>query len=157
MCGINGIITDKQHTDKQLQLEVLTEMNKQIIHRGPDDGGLYQQDNVSMGMRRLSIIDLSSGHQPMFNQNHSLAIVFNGEIYNYLELKTQLILKGITFNTTSDTEVVLKLYEVYGAACVNQLNGMFAFSIHDTDAKKVFIARDVLFWLTVRRTYILKS
>jgi asparagine synthase (glutamine-hydrolysing) len=142
MCGINGIITDKQLIDKQLQLEVLTEMNKQIIHRGPDDGGIYQQDNISMGMRRLSIIDLSSGHQPMFNQNHSLAIVFNGEIYNYLELKAQLVLKGITFNTTSDTEVVLKMYEVYGAACVNQLNGMFAFSIHDIHAKKVFIARD---------------
>ncbi len=142
MCGINGIITTQSQLDKASQLKELLSMNDQILHRGPDDGGVYQFGNVSMAMRRLSILDLSSGHQPMFNENQSLAIVFNGEIYNYLELKAQLQLKGITFHTTSDTEVILKMYEVFGEACVNQLNGMFAFSIHDLANKKVFIARD---------------
>jgi asparagine synthase (glutamine-hydrolysing) len=121
-------------------------MNQLIFHRGPDEDGFYidtsESNSVAMAMRRLSIIDLSTGKQPMYTENNQIGIVFNGEIYNYRILKQQMIDAGVTFNTTSDTEVILKLYEQKGAEAFKELDGMFAFSIHDKIKNKVFIARD---------------
>ncbi|HIP37699.1 MAG TPA: asparagine synthase (glutamine-hydrolyzing) [Crocinitomix sp.] len=141
MCGINGYIT-YSNLDLNNNLEA---MNKSIIHRGPDEDGFYfdNQENFSIGMamRRLSIIDLKTGKQPIYNTNKDIVIVFNGEIYNYKELKKKY-LKDTVFNTNSDTEVILKLYEKYGAKSFQYLDGMYAFSIYDKAKNKVFIARD---------------
>jgi len=144
MCGINGIAyKHSQEHDEKLILSLLHNMNDAIIHRGPDDDGIYSDStSVVLGVRRLSVIDLSTGHQPISNESNKLTIVFNGEIYNYKELKSELISQGASFATSSDTEVILKLYEKHGPACVEKLNGMFAFAIHDVEQKKVFIARD---------------
>lgn len=119
-------------------------MNQQIFHRGPDESGVYINDsyNIGMAMTRLSIIDLQTGSQPIYNDDKSLVIVFNGEINNFLNLRQQLKNKDVTFKTTSDTEVVLKLYEQYGTDSFTMLDGMFAFSIHDVKQNKVYIARD---------------
>lgn len=145
MCGINGIIF-KSNTNESSVKQQLTVMNNLIIHRGPDDDGTFAVNNtnnaVGMAMRRLSIIDLSSGNQPMFSDDKSITIVFNGEIYNYKTLKSQLLQEGATFHTQSDTEVILKLYETYGTDGFQQLDGMFGFSIYDAKKQKVFIARD---------------
>ena len=145
MCGINGIINTDNKEQGALQIE-LAKMNQLITHRGPDDDGFYiattGSTSVAMAMRRLSIIDLSTGKQPMYTNNNSIGIVFNGEIYNYQILKQQLESSGVLFKTTSDTEVILKLYEQRGVAAFKELDGMFAFSIHDKTKNKVFIARD---------------
>jgi asparagine synthase (glutamine-hydrolysing) len=145
MCGINGIISNTNKNESQLRKD-LAEMNQLIFHRGPDEDGFYidtsESNSVAMAMRRLSIIDLSTGKQPMYTENNQIGIVFNGEIYNYRILKQQMIDAGVTFNTTSDTEVILKLYEQKGAEAFKELDGMFAFSIHDKIKNKVFIARD---------------
>lgn len=141
MCGINGIISAVQQKKDKIQL-----MNLQVNHRGPDDTGLFIENNsdfsVAMGMQRLAIIDLASGNQPMFSDDQQKIIVFNGEIYNYKVLKSQLEQKGFVFKTTSDTEVILRLYENEGVAAFGKLDGMFAFSIYDKTLNKVFIARD---------------
>ena len=140
MCGINGIISSKQN--KQL-VNDLSKMNDLIIHRGPDDDGFFNyEDRILMAMRRLSIIDLSSGKQPISNDEGTITIVFNGEIYNYIELRKKLISKGVSFKTNSDTEVVLRMYEFYGIDFLNELDGMFVFSIYDKTVNKVIIARD---------------
>lgn len=140
MCGINGIIFNQQ--DFEINLKI-GKMNDLIIHRGPDDDGTFLKDNkIAMGMRRLSIIDLSTGDQPIYSEDRQKVIVFNGEIYNYKLLKEELENKGILFKTSSDTEVILKLYEKYGTEAFGMLDGMFAFSIYDSDLNKVFIARD---------------
>jgi asparagine synthase (glutamine-hydrolysing) len=145
MCGINGIINRDSKNEYELG-KALTEMNDLIIHRGPDDHGSYidlsQNYSLGMGMRRLSIIDLTTGHQPMFSDNKSIAIVFNGEIYNYRGLRQKLISAGINFNTTSDTEVILRLYEQKGVDSFKELDGMFAFSLHDKIKNKLYITRD---------------
>lgn len=145
MCGINGIISNL-HQDKTLLKSKLSKMNQLIFHRGPDDDGFYidtsGQVSVAMAMRRLSIIDLSTGKQPMYTNDNKMSIVFNGEIYNYRVLKKQLENSGVTFKTSSDTEVILKLYEQKGVAAFKELDGMFAFSIHDKTRNKVLIARD---------------
>jgi len=145
MCGINGIISNTIK-DEDLLRKNLAEMNQLIFHRGPDEDGFYidasESSSVAMAMRRLSIIDLSTGKQPMYTDNNQIGIVFNGEIYNYRVLKQQLENDGVTFNTTSDTEVILKLYEQKGIEAFKELDGMFAFSIHDKTKNKVFIARD---------------
>ncbi|WP_250436305.1 asparagine synthase (glutamine-hydrolyzing) [Hanstruepera flava] len=144
MCGINGIISQNQ--DKQNIATSLTKMNDLIIHRGPDDDGMvtHVQNNstIGMAMRRLSIIDLNSGKQPIYNDDKSIVIVFNGEIYNYKELRNQLMNEGVQFKTQSDTEVILKLYIKHGTESFRLLDGMYAFSILDTNINKVFIARD---------------
>lgn len=140
MCGINGIIQKDNSFDI---LKDIQEMNNQIYHRGPDDDGVYIFKNkIALGMRRLSIIDLSGGKQPITNETDSIILVFNGEIYNYQELRKDLVNEGIQFKTKSDTEVVLKLYEKFGKDCLKYLNGMFAFSIYDKNNHKIFIARD---------------
>ncbi len=144
MCGINGVITN-QPAQHELAT-VIQQMNDRIIHRGPDEDGVYtattDTSQLVMGMRRLSIIDLSTGTQPIYSDDKKIAIVFNGEIYNYRELKQQLQQEGVTFKTTSDTEVIVKLYEQHGVASFAWLDGMFAFSIHDLRNNKVFITRD---------------
>lgn len=144
MCGINGII--KNNTSKSDILLNLEKMNQCIIHRGPDEDGFFtgQAENIHIGfaMRRLSIIDLSSGKQPIFTDDKSKVIVFNGEIYNYRSLRADLEKNGVIFHTTSDTEVILKLYENYGTSAFSRLDGMFAFSIYDKILNKVFVVRD---------------
>lgn len=145
MCGINGFIK-KGNIDAVVAENTITEMNNKIFHRGPDDDGVFVNEgldySVGMGMRRLSIIDLSTGKQPMFSSDKMLVIVFNGEIYNYKSLKANLLSSGVDFKTNSDTEVILKLYELYGVSAFSMLDGMFAFSIFDKRINKVLIARD---------------
>lgn len=113
-----------------------------ISHRGPDDSGVYVKGAAALGHRRLSIIDLKTGHQPMSSGDGRLTIVYNGEVYNFLEIKTSLLGKGYKFSTNSDTEVVLRAYEAYGEDCVKHFNGMFAFAIWDSSKKTLFLARD---------------
>lgn len=145
MCGINGIITKAAVSKKDIETS-LVKMNDLIIHRGPDEDGFFAEAgtsySVGMAMRRLSIIDLTSGKQPIYSDDQNIVIVFNGEIYNYRELKSGLVAKGVHFKTTSDTEVILKLYELEGADSFKKLDGMFAFSIYDKRIGKLFIARD---------------
>jgi asparagine synthase (glutamine-hydrolysing) len=119
-------------------------MNRQIIHRGPDDAGFYLSGNIGMAMRRLSIIDVQSGHQPMTNEDDSVSLVFNGEIYNHQELRQQLEKRGHRYRSHSDTETIVHLYEEYGQDCVTHLRGMFAFAIWDSRRSTLFVARDRL-------------
>src|SRR5213596_1740240 len=140
MCGIVGIV----HSDsaRPVPPAVIRRMCEAIRHRGPDDEGAYVDRNVGLGMRRLSIIDLAGGRQPIFNEDRSKVIVFNGEIYNYRELRRGLIAQGHVFATQGDTEVILHLYEQYGPECVQRLRGMFAFAIWDSAEQTLFLARD---------------
>lgn len=138
MCGICGFTGSK--VSKEL---ILDKMMKKIIHRGPDSGGSYIDEDMNMGFRRLSIIDLDNGIQPMFNQDKTKVISFNGEIYNYRDLKEELISKGHTFSNISDTEVLLHGFEEYGEAVLDKLRGMFAFVVWDIVNKKLFAARDM--------------
>ena len=139
MCGIAGIVS--QHMGRIQQAELQT-MGEAIRHRGPDDEGLYLGDHVGLAHRRLSIIDLVTGHQPMTNEDSSIWIVFNGEIYNYLELRLELMSKGHRFKTASDTEVLVHLYEEYGPDFLLKLNGMFAFALYDQARDRLMAARD---------------
>jgi asparagine synthase (glutamine-hydrolysing) len=140
MCGIVGIA----HRDplQPASDRVVRTMCDAIRHRGPDDEGLFVSGPVGLGMRRLSIIDLSGGHQPISNEDGKLTIVFNGEIYNYRDIRRELISRGHQFKTNSDTETILHLYEDKGPACLAHLRGMFAFAIHDARDGSVFLARD---------------
>ena len=142
MCGIAGIIYAS--TEAQVEASLLTSMTSSISHRGPDDSGIYVNKNAGLGHRRLSIIDLAGGHQPMSNTGAGLHIVFNGEIYNYKELRSELEKLGHIFHTAGDTEVILACYQAYGEGCVSKLNGMFAFGIWDDRLQKLFLARDRL-------------
>lgn len=145
MCGINGFVTSKSTKSTDLIANIQL-MNDLITHRGPDDDGVFTEAQnkygIALGMRRLAIIDLTSGKQPILSSDKQLVIVFNGEIYNYQQLRNSLIDKGMHFETNSDTEVILKLYELEGEESFKKLDGMFAFSIYDKKRKKVFIARD---------------
>ncbi len=139
MCGICGVYNfDGRPADKA----VLARMNSSIVHRGPDDEGYHVSGPVGLAMRRLSIIDLETGNQPISNETGELHIVYNGEVYNYKELRDELESKGHRFTTSGDTEVVLHLYEEEGARCVRRLNGMFAFCVWDSARRKLFLARD---------------
>jgi len=140
MCGITGkIYLAKERNINPGELKNMTDI---ICHRGPDDEGFFINKNIGLGFRRLSIIDLDTGHQPLSNASGSKWIVFNGEIYNFLELRQHLIQKGYSFKTKTDTEVILKLYEEYDTRCLEYLRGMFAFAIWDNDQKQLFCARD---------------
>lgn len=139
MCGIVGFVNSNS---RPVSREVLERMNSCIVHRGPDEDGFFVHENVALAMRRLAIIDLAGGQQPIFNQEKSSVIVFNGEIYNFQELKKDLELRGHKFSTNSDTEVIVHLYDEYGADCVSYLRGMFAFAIWDFRDKSLFLARD---------------
>jgi len=142
MCGIAGILEFGR--DARADAASLRAMCGVMAHRGPDDDGFYSDGPAGIGMRRLAIVDLKTGHQPISNEDGSLWIVFNGEIYNHLALREQLIARGHDYRTHSDTETILHLYEEYGRDCVQHLRGMFAFAIWDRNKKTLFIARDRL-------------
>ena len=142
MCGIAGIFEFGR--DAHVDSVVLRRMCDVITHRGPDDDGIFTQGKIGLGMRRLSIVDLATGHQPLSNEDGSVWIVFNGEIYNHRALREQLITRGHRYRTQSDTETIVHLYEEYGKDCVQHLRGMFAFAIWDAKRKSLFIARDRL-------------
>jgi asparagine synthase (glutamine-hydrolysing) len=140
MCGIIGYV----NTDQQQPINeaVARAMNSAILHRGPDDEGFYFNGHVALGMRRLSIIDLAGGHQPICNEDQSIWVVFNGEIYNFPELRQQLLQRGHTLRTQSDTETIVHLYEEYGDELVQHLNGMFGFALWDMRKQRLLVARD---------------
>jgi asparagine synthase (glutamine-hydrolysing) len=142
MCGICGIFFANR--EWRVQGDVLARMNRRIVHRGPDDEGFFVEENVGLAMRRLSIIDVKSGHQPLANENRDVWIVFNGEIYNHAELRENLEARGHQYRTRSDTETIVHLYEEYGSDCVKHLRGMFAFVIWDRRKRALFAARDRL-------------
>jgi len=141
MCGINGfILQNPQIVDPG----IIRAMNRSLLHRGPDEEGIYEKRNVTLGMRRLKIIDMATGQQPIYNEDRSIVTVFNGEIYNYKELRKDLEAKGHRFITQSDTEVIVHQYEEVGDRCVEYFRGMFAFAIWDDKKRRLIIARDRL-------------
>jgi asparagine synthase (glutamine-hydrolysing) len=142
MCGIAGIASSDRHD--RIELRTIQQMCNAIVHRGPDDEGILVKDGVGLGMRRLSIIDLSGGHQPVFNEDRSIWLVYNGEIYNFPELRPELERRGHHFYTNTDTEMIVHLYEEMGVDCVQKLRGMFAFALYDEKCRKLLIARDRL-------------
>lgn len=140
MCGINGIVSKGKREDKERMIHL---MNEKILHRGPNAEGIYVDDKVALGQRRLSIIDLSdNGNQPIYNEDKSILIVFNGEIYNYQDLRKDLESQGHQFGTNTDTEVLVHGYEEWGYDMLHKLRGMFAFAIYDTRKQQLFMARD---------------
>ena len=142
MCGIAGFVDLERQSAADAANAILHRMCQVITHRGPDDQGAYLSNGVALGMRRLSIIDLAGGHQPISGEDGSVTIVFNGEIYNFLELKPKLQALGHTFKTHSDTEAIVHAYEEFGPRCVDHLRGMFAFAIWDARDRTLFVARD---------------
>jgi asparagine synthase (glutamine-hydrolysing) len=142
MCGIAGIVN--AGADERIEVATIHRMCQAIVHRGPDDEGIFVKDGVGFGMRRLSIIDLAGGHQPVFNEDRSVWIVFNGEIYNFPVLREDLLKRGHHFSTHTDTEVIVHLYEEMGADCVTRLRGMFAFALYDERRRKLLMVRDRL-------------
>lgn len=142
MCGITGIFDTIGRRD--LGQAVLHRMNQSQFHRGPDAGGMHLEPGVALGHRRLSIIDVATGQQPLFNEDGSVAVVFNGEIYNYQELIPELMAKGHQFHTRSDTEVIVHAWEEWGEASVERFRGMFAFALWDRNKETLFLARDRL-------------
>jgi asparagine synthase (glutamine-hydrolysing) len=140
MCGIAGIAGNER--SYVADVADISRMCQTIAHRGPDDEGIHVGGRVGLGMRRLSIIDLSSGRQPIHNEDRTVWIVFNGEIYNFLELRARLEARGHRFYTNSDTEVIVHLYEDHGSDCVNELRGMFAFALWDEGRQRLLLARD---------------
>ncbi len=140
MCGITGIFYPRRAYGVSTAL--LERMTTALVHRGPDDGSLFVDGPIGLGHRRLKIIDLEGGKQPLFNETSTMVIVFNGEIYNFLALRTELLTRGHRFSTKSDTEVILHAYEEYGEDCPRHLRGMFAFAIWDSEKQRVFLARD---------------
>ena len=142
MCGITGIFSTRE--PRAIEPAVLQRMNQSQFHRGPDEGSLHLEAGVGLGHRRLSIIDLATGQQPMFNEDGAVGLVFNGEIYNYADLITELQALGHVFRTRSDTEVIVHAWEAWGAACVQRFRGMFAFALHDRHQQTLFLARDRL-------------
>lgn len=152
MCGIAGMI-DK-HNGK-IDRVTIRRMTDRIVHRGPDAEGIYIDGNIGMGHRRLSILDLSdAGTQPMFSHDNRYCIVFNGEIYNYRELKKVLCAAGAVFKTNTDTEVILEAYRRWGIGCTARFNGMWSFVLYDTLERKLFFSRDRF---GVKPLYILEN
>ncbi|MDX1805439.1 MAG: asparagine synthase (glutamine-hydrolyzing) [Paenisporosarcina sp.] len=138
MCGFTGFIGETKNSS-----EVLEKMMNTIIHRGPDSSGMFTENKAALGFRRLSIIDLESGSQPLYNEDESLVLIFNGEIYNFMQLREELIAKGHVFVTHTDSEVLIHGYEEFGEKLVEKLRGMFAFVIWDRKNEKMFAARDM--------------
>jgi asparagine synthase (glutamine-hydrolysing) len=139
MCGIFGVVTGNGN---EISPDLVKRMQLSIHHRGPDHSGLHRESGLVIGNNRLAIVDLNAGNQPIFNENQSLVIVYNGEIYNYLEIREELKSKGHVFRSRSDTETVLHAFEEYGPDCVKRFNGMFTFAIWNSREKKLFLARD---------------
>ncbi len=142
MCGICGIVNF--NATEPVDHFLVERMTSAQAHRGPDDCGYFVEHNVGLGHRRLSIIDLSGGKQPMFNEDGSVVVVFNGEIYNFADLTGDLIARGHRFTTRSDTETIVHAYEEYGAECMKDFRGMFAFAIWDRRQKRLLLVRDRL-------------
>src|SRR3989440_483007 len=160
MCGICGMYNARSR--EPVSQELIEGMTSLISHRGPDDSGLYVDHEIGLGFARLSIIDLSGGHQPMSNETGDVWVVFNGEIWNYKELRKELIEKGHQFRTNSDTETIVHAYEEYGVDCVARLHGMFGFAIWDAPRKRLFLARDragkkPLYYTTVNGDFLFAS
>src|SRR5919205_749897 len=143
MCGINGIALSTR-SGRSLDRDVLVRMRDVITHRGPDDAGMFIDGRVGLGHRRLSIVDVAAGHQPMTNEDGSLQITYNGEIYNHADYRAELEERGHVYRTHCDTETILHLYEDHGPRCVDYLRGMFAFAIWDSRKRELLIARDRL-------------
>lgn len=140
MCGIVGLISKNNN---RINSETIQCMNSMIIHRGPDAGDTYINENVGLGHRRLSILDLSeNGNQPMYSNDKKYVIVFNGEIYNYFELKEELQAQGAIFCNSTDTEVILEAYRIWGTDCTARFNGMWSFALHDIEKNIIFLSRD---------------
>lgn len=142
MCGFIGCVHEKPQDYREDQKQLFKNMNDIITHRGPDDDGYYVDEHIQFGFRRLSIIDIESGHQPLTYENERYWIIFNGEIYNYVELREELLKEGLTFSTSSDTEVIIALYSHIKEKAVEKLRGMFAFVIWDKQEQTLFGARD---------------
>src|SRR5689334_18194815 len=142
MCGITGIVDIKGR--REIDRALLGRMNDSQTHRGPDAGDLYFEPGLGFGHRRLSIIDIATGQQPLFNEDGSVVVVFNGEIYNYQQLIPELQAAGHTFHTKSDTEVIVHAWEQWGERCVERFRGMFAFALWDRNRQTLFMARDRL-------------
>src|ERR1700732_154747 len=142
MCGIAGIVSS--NPGERIEAATIHRMCDAIVHRGPDDEGVFVKDGTGLGIRRLSVIDLAGGHQPVFNEDGTVWVVYNGEIYNFPELRPELENRGHRFSTHSDTEVIVHLYEEMGAECVQKLRGMFAFALYDERQRRLLIARDRL-------------
>src|SRR6195256_3995423 len=142
MCGIVGVFDMRGRGE--VSPETLARMNESQFHRGPDEGGMHREPGIGLGHRRLSIIDLSTGQQPLYNEDGSVAVVFNGEIYNFQELAKELAACGHTFRTRCDTEVIVHGWEQWGASCVKRFRGMFAFALWDRNRETLFLARDRL-------------
>ena len=140
MCGITGIL-DLQG-NRNIDQKLIESMRDSLLHRGPDEAGTFQQEGIAMAHRRLSIIDIKSGQQPLSTPDGKVTIVFNGEIYNFQELAHELKQKGHSFVTNSDTETIVHAWIEWGEACVHHLRGMFAFAIWDQSRKTLFMARD---------------
>ncbi|MEZ0246896.1 MAG: asparagine synthetase B, partial [Methylophilaceae bacterium] len=140
MCGIAGIFDTKGQ--REIDRDLLIRMNQTQFHRGPDEGGLHSEPGLGFAHRRLSIIDLSSGQQPLFNEDGSVVVTFNGEIYNFPELMKELTRLGHTFRTHCDTEVIVHAWEEWGERCVERFRGMFAFGVWDRKQRTLFLARD---------------
>src|SRR4030042_4211362 len=140
MCGIAGIFN--LHSAKERSMDTLKRMAFMLRHRGPDGFGFYTDENIGLAHARLSIIDLEGGRQPIYNEDKTICITFNGEIFNYIELRESLLSKGHEFYTKSDTEVIVHFYEEHGVNCLDYLNGQFAFALWDQKDKRLFIARD---------------
>jgi asparagine synthase (glutamine-hydrolysing) len=141
MCGIAGVVNSERGG---VEAATIRRMCQCIFHRGPDDEGIFVKDGAGFGVRRLRVIDLDGGHQPVFNEDKTICIVYNGEIYNFLELRQSLERRGHHFYTHTDTEVIVHLYEEMGSDCVQELRGMFAFAIYDTCNRRLLLARDRL-------------
>src|SRR5678815_36884 len=137
MCGIYGMAGELGASDG-----LLLAMDRALHHRGPDENGAWRDPGCALGMRRLSIIDLDSGRQPVPNEDGSVWVVFNGEIYNYQDLRRDLEQRGHVFSTRTDTETIVHLYEEYGKRCVDHMRGMFAFALWDENKKQLLLARD---------------
>src|SRR5512133_529737 len=140
MCGVCGIAT--ADPEQRIEVDLLVRMTDAIAYRGPDDSGVHVGPGIGLAMRRLSIIDLATGHQPMQNEDRTVHLVFNGELYNYRELRARLEAQGHKFRTESDTEVVVHAYEEWGTSCLDSLRGMFAFAIWDDRMQKLVLAVD---------------
>ena len=144
MCGLAGLFSPRSTEPRVYERALVERMTDAIFHRGPDEGGAHIEPHVALGHRRLSIIDVATGQQPLFNEDGSVAVVFNGEIYNFLELVPELEAAGHRFHTRSDTEVIVHAWEEWGAACVKRFRGMFAFALWDRNRMTLFMARDRL-------------
>lgn len=160
MCGITGIY--HYDTSRDVDPAVLKKMTDSLVHRGPDGEGYYIKNNIGLGHRRLSIIDLQTGDQPMYSGDGNIALIFNGEIYNYIELREELKKSGYVFHTTSDTEVIIISYRHWGVECLTKFNGCWAFALWDESKKQLFLSRDrigekPLYYSVLENTFVFGS